>query len=614
MLLTRIWGVILACLATFFLAGMFLVAAGDDEDFAEADQSAIRAITEAGLAALEAQIVGHPVEQTSAILYNPRIQERLVEGEDAVDAGQLPLGEVVADLTEGLRLRTSDSSLTAALINAEGEVKASNGASLAHIPEVVTSDEMQQVAPDAEALMSISLDGQLYVVKVSKADAKGNRMLGLGQLDTGAGSMFRRVLGSSSPAALVRKGKQLGDIIGGQPVTAEIEALAKAHVSDAPTEGASKAFTVGEGMDARIGSLGRIPGPAGRGKNGVLLVVLSGKTAAAGHQDLATALRRAREDNGVAKVNVVMLLGLLAVTAGLAIYLPTLEGTSPLGRLTREFQAMSQGSQHALFHDRYGGPFGELARSANTAHEALRQAYLAELEIEEEEFEANPTAPRQRPATTRVRRATRSHRPATSDTGRRTTGSGKAAGGRRLRSSKSSAPVDPATDLTAAAPPLAPATPAAPAVSTPTPPAAAPVPEPSAAMPVPEPSAAIPIAEPSAAMPVPEPSATIPISEPSGMMPAPPVAPAPPTPFTPPPALEIDDPNAPYYREVYEEFLQVKQACGESTANFTFDKFAKKLAKQTSDIKKKRAGVADVRFTVYVKDGKAALRAKVIKA
>ena len=60
-LLTRIWGVILACLATFFLAGMFLVATGGDEDFTDADRAAVRAITEAGLAALEAQVAASPV-------------------------------------------------------------------------------------------------------------------------------------------------------------------------------------------------------------------------------------------------------------------------------------------------------------------------------------------------------------------------------------------------------------------------------------------------------------------------------------------------------------------------------------------------------------------------
>jgi hypothetical protein len=65
---------------------------------------------------------------------------------------------------------------------------------------------------------------------------------------------------------------------------------------------------------------------------------------------------------------------------------------------------------------------------------------------------------------------------------------------------------------------------------------------------------------------------------------------------------------------VYDEFLRVKTQCGEPTDKLSFEKFAQKLAKNTSDIKKKKPGVADVKFTVYVKDGKAALKAKIVKA
>ena len=621
MLLTRIWGVILACLATFFLAGMFLVASGGDEDFTEADEAAIQAIAEAGLAALEAQILAHPVEQTSSVLYDPRIREALERTDDAVEPGQLTLGEHIAELTEQLRVRNADNTLTVALVGEGGEVKAANGVAEPNLPELLGTEAVKEVTAETEAVFSIILAGELYVVKISKADETGNRLVGVGTLNTGAGSTFRRVLGSSSPAALVRKGKLVGDIIGDQPVSSEIELLAKSHASDAPSEGASKAFRVGEGMDARIGSLGRLPGPAGRTDEGVLLVVMSGKTAAAGKRDLATTLRQAREQNALTQTNFIMLIGLLLVTAGLAFYLPTLEGTGPLSRLRREFDGIAQGAQHALFHDRYGGPFGPLARSANAAHEALRQAYLAELEIEEEELEANPTAPRPR-TTGRTRRPTRGHQRLE-------------AGRRRPRSSKarhvvpepretpdvdapeaSEAQPAPAPESTEAASesaaPDAEAMATAPRKAAPDSPGAGIVSTPSRS-PTP---VATPVMRPPPGIGSPEPS------PPQPPEPSPPQAPEPSESaglnLEPPPLDPAVDPNADpteaYYQEVFEEFLQVKQACGESTVNFTFDKFAKKLAKQTAAIKAKREGVADVKFTVYVKDGKAALRAKVIKA
>lgn len=67
------------------------------------------------------------------------------------------------------------------------------------------------------------------------------------------------------------------------------------------------------------------------------------------------------------------------------------------------------------------------------------------------------------------------------------------------------------------------------------------------------------------------------------------------------------------FGEIFEEFVQVKQACGEPTNNLTYERFAAKLRKNERDLKAKRPDIKRVQFTVYVKDGKAALKAKVIK-
>jgi hypothetical protein len=75
-----------------------------------------------------------------------------------------------------------------------------------------------------------------------------------------------------------------------------------------------------------------------------------------------------------------------------------------------------------------------------------------------------------------------------------------------------------------------------------------------------------------------------------------------------PPARDEGD-----FAEIFEEFVQVKQACGEPTDNLTYERFAAKLRKNERDLKAKRPDIKRVQFTVYVKDGKAALKAKVIK-
>jgi hypothetical protein len=67
-----------------------------------------------------------------------------------------------------------------------------------------------------------------------------------------------------------------------------------------------------------------------------------------------------------------------------------------------------------------------------------------------------------------------------------------------------------------------------------------------------------------------------------------------------------------HYREVFEQFLATKKQCNEPVAGLTFDKFVVTLRKNREQIVLKH-GAAKVRFTVYVKDGKAALKATPIK-
>jgi len=62
-----------------------------------------------------------------------------------------------------------------------------------------------------------------------------------------------------------------------------------------------------------------------------------------------------------------------------------------------------------------------------------------------------------------------------------------------------------------------------------------------------------------------------------------------------------------HYRQVYEEFLATKASCGEATTGLTMEKFRQRLLDSRSQMMTKH-GCRTVRFTVYVKDGKAALR------
>jgi hypothetical protein len=66
------------------------------------------------------------------------------------------------------------------------------------------------------------------------------------------------------------------------------------------------------------------------------------------------------------------------------------------------------------------------------------------------------------------------------------------------------------------------------------------------------------------------------------------------------------------WRQVFEEFVVTKQKCGENVDGFTYEKFEQTL-KKNQDALMKRHGARRVKFSVYVKEGKAALKASPMK-
>lgn len=69
---------------------------------------------------------------------------------------------------------------------------------------------------------------------------------------------------------------------------------------------------------------------------------------------------------------------------------------------------------------------------------------------------------------------------------------------------------------------------------------------------------------------------------------------------------------AAYFEQIYQEFMTMKKKCGESTENLTFERFSKKLQKNQDALIAKRS-CTSVKFQVYEKDGKAALKASPVK-
>ncbi|HET9158883.1 MAG TPA: MXAN_5187 family protein [Myxococcaceae bacterium] len=71
-------------------------------------------------------------------------------------------------------------------------------------------------------------------------------------------------------------------------------------------------------------------------------------------------------------------------------------------------------------------------------------------------------------------------------------------------------------------------------------------------------------------------------------------------------------PDEVHFQDVFHEFLAVRERCGEGGDNLTFEKFAGKLRKNRDQLVLKY-GCRTVRFQVYVKDGRAALKATPVR-
>ena len=67
------------------------------------------------------------------------------------------------------------------------------------------------------------------------------------------------------------------------------------------------------------------------------------------------------------------------------------------------------------------------------------------------------------------------------------------------------------------------------------------------------------------------------------------------------------------WRSVYDDFIRTKTQCNEPTAGLTFEKFQQTLKKNRDQLVAK-TNCKRGKFSVYVKDGRAALNASPVRA
>jgi hypothetical protein len=73
-----------------------------------------------------------------------------------------------------------------------------------------------------------------------------------------------------------------------------------------------------------------------------------------------------------------------------------------------------------------------------------------------------------------------------------------------------------------------------------------------------------------------------------------------------------DEQDHAHFKQVFDEYVELRQRCGESIAGLSVDKFTAKLVSNREQLVSKH-GCRTARFAVYEKDGKAAIRAMPVK-
>jgi hypothetical protein len=277
------------------------------------------------------------------------------------------------------------------------------------------------------------------------------------------------------------------------------------------------------------------------------------------------------------------------------LILQRVEVEAPLGRLRRELQKLAAGDIHKIDDHKYGGKYGGLARDVNAAVERFTHAPSARSEMAGKDLNAilGPS------------------------------------GGSTFDLPSAGSAFSGSTPAPAFAPPVTPAFP-------PPPPAfAAPT---SPAFPPPPPGGFAPPPRPSFSSPsLPQPFSAAGLGGSSSSLP-PSIKPAPWAQQLPSEALDetradadadadrqmpegeatrvvpydLQEEEDAHFRHVFDDFVETKRSCGEPTAGLTQAKFLQKLRDNKSALVAKHA-CRTVRFSVYVKDGKAALRATPIR-
>jgi hypothetical protein len=404
--------------------------------------------------------------------------------------------------------------------------------------------------------------------------------------ETGASLVERLKKNLDVDVALLLRGKVIASSRGPGELDALPELVGQ-HTKEIEAVKRTPALSLAVGKEKLLAVVAPFPGQAGEQQAYYALVgVQPAKT------DLASLIGNASSDDlKWSNFPWIELLAGMGLAIALGLTLQRMEVETPLRKLRRDLQKLASGDLQKIDDTRYGGHIGGLARDVNAAIERFTHAPAPRSETAGKDLGAilGPSG-----------------------------GSTFDLPGPESGFSSSPPPPPafappPASSL--GGPPPLPgfAPPPAPSFSPPPAPSFSPPPPPSFSAPAPFSAAAFggssnggSIEAPAAPASVKMPWSTLPAAAADGGA-APNDGEA--TRVVP---YDPDEEEEAHFSHIFDDFMDKKRECGESTAGLTRDKFLQKLRDNKATLVEKH-NCRTVRFSVYIKDGKAALKATPVR-
>jgi Double sensory domain of two-component sensor kinase len=380
--------------------------------------------------------------------------------------------------------------------------------------------------------------------------------------------------------ALLLRGKVIASTRNAADLMALPELIEK-HTKEIQTIKRTAAIPMTSGQDNLLVVAAPFPGQAGQQQAYYALLGMQ-----PAKSDLASLLSHTSSDDlKWGKFPWVPLAAGVFVMIAFGLFAQRHEVEAPLARLRRDLQQLARGEIHKIQDSHYGGKFGGLARDVNASMERYTHAPAAPSEMAGKDLNAIL--------------------------------GGKSAGGSTFDlPAKGSA-------FSGNTPPPAFGPPAAGVFGAPPPPAFSPPPPAAFGVPTPFSASGLGFGSASKAQGTIKPTSWAP--PPATALPAAALGggddgasrsggPAyqPDSEATRVVPYDENEEEAAHFAHVFDEFIATKKACGESQAGLTIDKFLQKLRDNKSALVAKH-GCRTVRFSVYVKDGRAALKATPIR-